>query len=684
MSAQSFLCPCCTSRSPVTPMFQRFTAAQVRLRTNKRFQLVVVGVTVFAVFADILGTAVIMPGLASVCTYAEGGPGDALEQQFQAGLIPPDVYQAEKDKYISPHAFKGEKGAWSGSPPVKFSLSMNLVVSSGFLCSALGSLFFGYLCDKIGCKLPLQICLGMGIGGYVIIYASAIWVKSYYLFMIGNAWNNFFGVCMQLATTYFSQLFDGAERDNYNSMVLGMGLIGGTIGAFIVMPFSNNPSNGENYFEAVWLAVGITAVALIAVTVVLVPPEKKEDEKPVDPATRVTPPMAARLLWITVIASALDSGGDEGTRMARGTILTAVFPEWQTAERQNYLLMGLLIMVIMSLTILQILKNYINLAAIAVIGCAFTLATQLALLAELDVGPFLAVWYSGKLWGFLSTLASGLIIVELSPKALLGRWNGINEACTNLSMAAAPLVFATIYDEVGNVRGQEMLVSTAVVSFLAVLAYLPLVGGMPKPQKDKDLELKELSYYEEMSDDDFRELPLMIVDQVSTKMIEAGKTPRLVTWGDYETERPKLYDLQARASKDFKYFSQTLVRMLSNREVLLKEREAMKVFDKMAMTGDDREKAKREMGAWLAEYFDDAGYINWENQAPIYKAMMMTAFPPIDPLDSIKPEYHTMPVETFEEKMTKVLQVMDSHLAIEQRRINSLDSGLFATLIRRR
>jgi len=665
-------------------MFQRFTAAQVRLRTNKRFQLVVVGVTVFAVFADILGTAVIMPGLASVCTYAEGGPGDALEQQFQAGLIPPDVYQAEKDKYISPHAFKGEKGAWSGSPPVKFSLSMNLVVSSGFLCSALGSLFFGYLCDKIGCKLPLQICLGMGIGGYVIIYASAIWVKSYYLFMIGNAWNNFFGVCMQLATTYFSQLFDGAERDNYNSMVLGMGLIGGTIGAFIVMPFSNNPSNGENYFEAVWLAVGITAVALIAVTVVLVPPEKKEDEKPVDPATRVTPPMAARLLWITVIASALDSGGDEGTRMARGTILTAVFPEWQTAERQNYLLMGLLIMVIMSLTILQILKNYINLAAIAVIGCAFTLATQLALLAELDVGPFLAVWYSGKLWGFLSTLASGLIIVELSPKALLGRWNGINEACTNLSMAAAPLVFATIYDEVGNVRGQEMLVSTAVVSFLAVLAYLPLVGGMPKPQKDKDLELKELSYYEEMSDDDFRELPLMIVDQVSTKMIEAGKTPRLVTWGDYETERPKLYDLQARASKDFKYFSQTLVRMLSNREVLLKEREAMKVFDKMAMTGDDREKAKREMGAWLAEYFDDAGYINWENQAPIYKAMMMTAFPPIDPLDSIKPEYHTMPVETFEEKMTKVLQVMDSHLAIEQRRINSLDSGLFATLIRRR
>ena len=35
-------------------------------------------------------------------------------------------------------------------------------------------------------KIPMQICLGMGILGYVIIYASAIWVKSYYLFMLGT------------------------------------------------------------------------------------------------------------------------------------------------------------------------------------------------------------------------------------------------------------------------------------------------------------------------------------------------------------------------------------------------------------------------------------------------------------------------------------------------------------------
>ena len=386
---------CCGSGSSSTetlPFYSRISAAQVRLRTNKSFQLVVVAVTIFAVFADILGTAVILPGLASVCTFAEGGPGDELEKQRALGL-PEEEYQEQLAKFISPHAFKGERGAWSGSPPVKYSLSMNLVMSVGFLGSAAGSLFLGMLCDKIGCKFPMQLCLVMGIIGYVIIYASAIWVKSYYLFLLGNLWNNFFGNCMQIATTYFGQLFEGAERDNYNSLVIGMGLIGGTflghvlavffvpwparefrllhtvnhqslslwlcflflvvkqpmssnprVGAFIVMPFSNNPSNGANYFESIWLAIGVTAVSLIAVTLVLVPPPEKDSDKDADPATLVTPPRAARMLKLTVLASALDSGGDEGTRIARGTVLTAVFPEWQTAERQNYLLLGLLVM----------------------------------------------------------------------------------------------------------------------------------------------------------------------------------------------------------------------------------------------------------------------------------------------------------------------------------------------------
>lgn len=55
------------------------------------------------------------------------------------------------------------------------------------------------------------------------------------------------------------------------------------------------------------------------------------------------------------------------------------------------------------------------------------------------------------------------------------------------------------------------------------------------------------------------------------RMIEAGKTPRLVSWGSYEQQRAKLYEMQRRAMKDFKDFAEYLVRILSNRELLVQE-----------------------------------------------------------------------------------------------------------------
>lgn len=659
----------------VTKMRTAMTETQVRLRANKRFQQIVAATTIFAVFCDVLGTAVIVPGLASVCAWAEGGPADNI----MTSTLSADEKSAILEQYISPHAFNDPK------PSLKFSMAMNLVMSLGFVGSAAGSFFFGRLVDKVGAKTPIMICLFMGIGGYIIIYAAAIWVKSYWWFLFGNVWNNFFGCSMDIALAYFGQLFadDPVARDNYQGGVMGMGLVGGAIGSFIVMPFSNNPQNGVNYFESIWLAIGFTAVAFVLVLFILVPPEeKKKDDKPRPEAA--TPALAKRILLIAVTASALDSGGDEGTRMARGTILTALFPEWQTPEKQNYLLLGCLVMVILTLVILGILRKKLGLASVAVIGCTATLAVQLLLLIEWEAGPFLAIWYAGKLFGFLSTIASGLIITEIAPKAELGYWNGVNSAASQLSMAVSPLIFATVYDAVGNVRGQEMLACTATVSFLATVAYAPLICLMPKPlPRKKPMELKDLQYYEELSDTEWCALPMEIVDQVTAEMLGKGKVPRVVTWGDYAEERPTLHELQGRALKDFEYVHDSMIRLLSNREMLIQEQQNFAKFMDM-MPKTDRDKVKHEMGAWIADYFDDAGYVNWETQCQIYKAMIMTAFPPISPLDNVKPDFATMPVDTFEDNMAKVLKVMDSHLATEQRRVKSLGSGPLTTLIRRR
>tara|TARA_B100000795_G_scaffold59348_1_gene39526 strand:- start:2219 stop:2713 length:495 start_codon:yes stop_codon:yes gene_type:complete len=46
-----------------------------------------------------------------------------------------------------------------------------------------------------------------------------------------------------------------------------------------------------------------------------------------------------------------------------------------------------------------------------------------------------------------------------------------------------------------------------------------------------------------------------------------------------------------------------------------------------------REASRAAMGLWIADYLDDAGYDIWEVVPYLFKAMIMNAFPPIDPLD---------------------------------------------------
>jgi MFS family permease len=601
------------------------------------------------------------------------------------------VDQIMKEK-ISPHAFKGEKGAWDGAPPFKFSLSMNFIMSVAMAAQAAGSLIFGRMCDVIGCKIPMQICLFMGIFGYVIIYAAGIWVHSYYLFGLGIVWNNFFGNTATVAQVYVGQLFDGEERDRWIGAVMAMLMVGASIGGIVTLPFVLNPENGENYFDSMWLALGVTVFALLLVTFILVPPEKKEKEV----VEEKTPPHAKKILIIACIASALDSGGDEGTRMARGTIMTVLYPAWQTVSKQTYLLLSLIGVAMVTTGLLEGMKKAgLSLSAIAVIGCTFTLATQLTLMADFVAPPnpegaYITIWHCGKLFGFLSTFASAYIIQDIAPKKLLGYWSGRNDALTNLAQAVTPLIFSNVYDGFGDRQGREMLACTGAVSFLAICAYLPLLKIMPKKKKEEEsMKEESLEFYQKMSDAEWSQQPLEIVDKVTTKLVEAGQKPRMISWGSYHDERTALSGMRDRAMKDFKYIKNIMLSMLTNREEMLKLQKQQNEMDKMIENSNDmkelRNKAKKEMGEWIADYFDDAGYQNWETYAQLYKVMLMAAFPPIDALDEAKPDYGAMPVEQLEDNLVKWLGVFDMHLAIEEERIRpKIGVGAVMNLVKRR
>ena len=67
------------------------------------------------------------------------------------------------------------------------------------------------------------------------------------------------------------------------------------------------------------------------------------------------------------------------------------------------------------------------------------------------------------------------------------------------------------------------------------------------------------------------------------------------------------------------------------------------------------------LGMWIGSYFDDAGYEGWKFYPELFKAMVMTAFPPIEALDE-KAGSGMATTRDFEEQQLNFLRVMDEHL----------------------
>jgi MFS family permease len=170
----------------------------------------VVGVTFFAALIDFMGTVIVMPMLPGLCFYAEGGPAhiDTLLSDWTcsdvsaaAGACDAEkqaTYEAmlelpEFKEIVNPHAYK--------DLDLPFSMSIELPLAVGQFFSAVSSFLAGRVIDKVGAKIPIMICLGMGLVGYLLVYAGAIWIRNYWLLAVGLWVNSFFGVVMDIAAT---------------------------------------------------------------------------------------------------------------------------------------------------------------------------------------------------------------------------------------------------------------------------------------------------------------------------------------------------------------------------------------------------------------------------------------------------------------------------------------------------
>ena len=99
-----------------------------------------------------------------------------------------------------------------------------------------------------------------------------------------------------------------------------------------------------------------------------------------------------------------------------GTVMVNLFPDLATVAMQNWLILGIIGVLLGAMAVLfGLRKAGVTLPALCVFGCFMTTATQCVLMySKHTKGSFIAVWYFGKLFGFISSIAAGFVLNEVT------------------------------------------------------------------------------------------------------------------------------------------------------------------------------------------------------------------------------------------------------------------------------
>lgn len=682
---------------------QLVSERQIQLQTNRHYKNIVVASLLLFCFVDVLGTFLFMPAGPILCQRAEGGP---IDQQAGLLLLPSAAVDLRargmKEDYIALHnSLEATRGSLSmaqartlvfnavGNPkafsdtPFGFSTSINFLVFVSSLSQGVGQAVVGKLSDQVGRKILMLVCICGSLVGYLLIWLSGVFWSSYWGYCMGQVVNGLFSTSFVLVNAFFLDIFTKEEAEGPNAMVMSISVLGGAAGSLILFPFITG--RGDNVFGAAWIGVGGTVVAFALVLLAVVEPRQvcekerklrasivgRAQERPQVNQT------VTQVLWITIVASALDSAGDEGTRIARGTILQNVWPVTNDIMFQNYLLLSLTGLLFLVLGLMGFFKKFVGMGGIVTIGSFFTVLTQFLLNAKIvkweSHWAFLGMWYGGKLFGMMSTFGAFFIVNELAPEDSRGQWSGLLQGLGGCVEATATVVIASVYDAFNDgsedgVRGVNAMFVTVSISTVAMIAYWPLAFLMPRAidkeaQKSKFLTTRE---YEALSETEYRRLTLEEIDYQEMLRMEEGKLPRTQAWGNYSDEVHEIEGMLARAPADFEYMKRSLMVALMDSNRLEEDRDMMVQATEQLQKQLNMEEQRHEMGQWIADYFMDAGYIHWYMFPQMYKTMLINAFPPIDVLDNQELDMRSADLEHV---YLKFLKVADTHIAARRKHL---------------
>ena len=677
----------------------KLTKQQVGLVCDQEIKKHTKWVLFFAAFIDLGGAMLLLGGAPLMCANAPGSSiGDDVPGAFPASDF---------------------AGMSSDAPPaLDYAMALNLIGVSNKFGGVFSNYLAGIASDKFGRKVVVQACLIGGVLSYLLMFVAGFWARSYWMFLAANFVNGLFSGIRGVISAYLQDIHDPAEfiTDVLPTMinVFLFGAMGGSVIAMVFVAIVNSDPSSKDSTTALFgpalVGCALSCSAIWMVHVYCPEPARKEASKAADDKPP-PPPMskaAKSIIAIILVAGSLDTFGDTGNRFARNTILTSRYPASRPAVVQGMLIASNIVSIfiaqyIMKRTIKK--KGFMPGTGLwLILGNVVSAVVQFALLVIIQfdsnaeaMGLYVAVWLLSQIFGFCSTLGSTFLFPIFVPPHKKGKYMGMRNSLTSAVECAAPVMLALIFQTGSLVTGSDRasrldlasvvcLAVCGTISLLAFIGYLPLPRLLPKPggtskptdqlrvMPSSDADGRPLSYYDNVSWQEWTSLPVNDRFEIQQARTQEGSSRVQLAWSTWHDDVHLAGEILAKAPSEMGEVRDNYTEWVTDDDkldVILEIRANMlKDLKKSEENQAKREASRVAMGRWIADYLEDAGYDTWEVVPYLYKAMIMNAFPPIQPLDETRPVRHGPRVITdravLRTSMIAFMKVLDLHVNTAQ------------------
>ena len=164
------------------------------------------------------------------------------------------------------------KDSWK-SIPMEYAAALNFIGMASDVATAIASIAFGPLSDKIGRKPCLMLCLYVGACGNLLKlgFGSPAYGGTFWGFTIANFVNGLFGASTVVATAYACDIYphDKKKKEEEMGAIMGMQIMGINLGGICAILFESS-----GLFMPLWVGAGISVVGGLAITFYFVEADK--------------------------------------------------------------------------------------------------------------------------------------------------------------------------------------------------------------------------------------------------------------------------------------------------------------------------------------------------------------------------------------------------------------------------